>query len=160
VLHDSTVVLDASNNVKFSQHIIMHLAPIPALASLAAAHAVASYVCSRLPPHLMLACDGTGLQKPIVDMGVYHARQQMRVMGCVKKGDSRVLAAVMPHPGVEFEDTLICTPAVAGSVGAAGAADAFLAAHAVGTVHVHAPLNHSAAALTQWRLQRRQQCRS
>jgi hypothetical protein len=50
-----------------------------------------------------MAQTATGEQRSVVDMQVYHRHQQMRLMGCVKLGDTRVLR--LQHPTKHTADT-------------------------------------------------------
>jgi hypothetical protein len=102
----ATVLLDASNTHKFSQHLIVHLTGNAALTGVQAAAALAAWVCRQLPQTLLQAKTAAGEQKQTVDTQVYHKRQQMRLMGCVKLGDSRVLQLQHPQQ-TTLEDTLL-----------------------------------------------------
>lgn len=109
-----TVVLDASNTAKFSKHVIVWLTDGATVSGVAAAGDIATWVCARLPRSLLMAASVSGQQQPIVDRQVYHRHQQMRLMGCVKLGDTRVLLLQQPAAGCTLSDTLLCVadPAV------------------------------------------------
>jgi hypothetical protein len=106
------VVLDSSNAVKFSVHVILPLQIGAALCSLADAKHLAATVVAQLPPELLLAQAADGRTCRIVDLGVYHKNQQLRIMHCVKLGDNRVLRPhpCMPESSPALVDTLICVP--------------------------------------------------
>jgi hypothetical protein len=101
-----TVLLDASNTDKFSQHLIIHMTNNAALSGVDQAAAIAAWVWDHLPHALCMAQTATGEQQSVVDMQVYHRHQQMRLMGCVKLGDTRVLR--LQHPThCALADTLL-----------------------------------------------------
>jgi hypothetical protein len=106
------IVLDSSNAVKYSAHLIMHLEQRHALTSIHDAGVLAKKVTVQLAPDL---CQVHGAEKmqTVVDTSVYKRHQQCRIMGCVKHGDTRVLRL---HPrttkcDAQLVDTLICVPA-------------------------------------------------
>ena len=106
--HARTVVLDASNAAKFSRHIIVHLSNNAALAGVGDAGALTAWVCSQLAPDLLMAAAPDGGTVSVVDKHVYHRKQQMRLLGCVKLGDNRVLRQLQLAQ-CSLADTLLCT---------------------------------------------------
>lgn len=106
------VILDSSSAVKFSAHIILHLEDAAALESVIDAKVVATAVCDAIPAALLQASTSEG-QCSIVDLNVYKKNQQMRIMGCVKHGDLRVLKPhhfLQGHRLPSLVETLICQP--------------------------------------------------
>jgi hypothetical protein len=75
-----TVLLDASNTDKFSQHLIIHMTNDAALTGVDQAAAIAAWVWDHLPQALCMAQTSTGEQRSVVDMQAYHRHQQMRLM--------------------------------------------------------------------------------
>lgn len=115
-----TVVLDASDAAKFSQHLVVWLQDGAALSGVAEARALAAWVCARLPDGLLMAASADGAPCPVVDMHVYHKHQQMRLMGCVKLRNSRVLRCQRPAL-CSLSDSLLCVADPAVRLGGAGA---------------------------------------
>lgn len=87
----SALHVDASDAGKFSRHVVVWLQDGAALSCVAEAGGLAAWVCAQLPDSLLMAASTDGVSCPVVDMHVYHKHQQMRLMGCVKLGDSRFL---------------------------------------------------------------------
>jgi len=107
VLHAMSVVLDASDGAKFSQHVIVHLSGGAGLASVVQAKAVCRHVVAGMPEALKAVHTEAGIVGCIIDQSVYSRNQQMRIAGCVKLGSDRVLRVLQPQ-GCTLEDTLIC----------------------------------------------------
>lgn len=105
------IVLDSSNAVKFSVHIILHLHEQHALATIKDGKTLAHQVAAILPRDLNEVQRADGQKQCIVDLAVYKRNQQFRIMGCVKHGDARVLRLHHSMTGsVALIDTLICVP--------------------------------------------------
>jgi hypothetical protein len=109
VLHDASVVLDASDAGKFSQHVVVHLSGRQGLCGVAQAKAVCSHVVASMPQDLLAVQTASGRAGCIIDQSVYSSNQQMRIMGCVKLGSDRVLRVLQPAD-CNLEGTLVCMP--------------------------------------------------
>ena len=115
---EKLVVLDSSSADKFSVHLILPLSGGYGFAVVTDAKAFAQAVCSSLPSHILKVHTADGSAVSAVDLNCYHHRQQMRLLGCCKLGDTRTLR---PHrllgPAVAcLADTLICAPQLPGRV--------------------------------------------
>lgn len=105
----SSVVLDSSNADKFSAHVILHIHNNCGFADVRDAQHFATRVVAALREDLKMAVDIHNRNINIIDLAVYHNNQQMRILHCVKYGDSRVLRpGFLGNTAPTFDDSLIC----------------------------------------------------